>query len=144
MTANDLVERPTRVYPTRGAHHFFCAPLRATVLAGPLERLVRRTESLATLTSPRSASFTASELGNAAATSGLKRTRLVPFEKAVKYFPRTPLPRSSRLYCFRMIGRASALFVDFALGAGRSASADDPQNALIFHVTDDEEATLLG
>jgi hypothetical protein len=59
--------------------------------------------------------------------------------------PRTPLPRSSRLYCFRMVEyRASALFVDSALGAGRSASTDDSHKTSAFRVTHDEEAALLG
>jgi hypothetical protein len=40
--------------------------------------------------------------------------------------------------------RASALFVDSALGAGRSASADESHNTSAFCVTHDEEAALLG
>ena len=40
--------------------------------------------------------------------------------------------------------RASALFVDSALGAGRSAGADDSHNTSAFRVTYDEEAALLG
>ena len=139
----ELSGRPRRAC-RKCAHHFLSALLRPTTFRGPLERVVRRTESFATWTNPRSASFTASEVGNAAATSGLRRTRLVPFEYAAWYLPRTPLPRSSRLYCFRMVEyRASALFVDSALGAGRAADADDSHNTSAFGVTYDEETTSL-
>jgi hypothetical protein len=40
--------------------------------------------------------------------------------------------------------RASALFIDGALDAGRSASADDSHNTSAFRVAHDEEAALLG
>jgi hypothetical protein len=40
--------------------------------------------------------------------------------------------------------QASALFVDSALCAGRSASADDSHKTSAFRVTYDEEAALLG
>jgi hypothetical protein len=40
--------------------------------------------------------------------------------------------------------RALALFVDSALGAGRSASADDSHKTSAFRMAYDEEAALLG
>ena len=56
----------------------------------------------ATFINPRKASLTEASSGKAAATSGLKSTRFVPFLYSAKYLPRTPLPKSSRLYSFRI------------------------------------------
>src|SRR5258708_11687693 len=51
-----MIRRPPRStlfpYTTLFRSHFLSAPLRATAFLGPLERIVRRTESLATCTSP--------------------------------------------------------------------------------------------
>ena len=58
-------------------------------LVDPSERLVRRVVFCATLISESSALFTASSLGNAAATSGFKTTIFDDSRKRLAYFPRT-------------------------------------------------------
>jgi hypothetical protein len=63
----------------------------------PLERLVRRAD-FATRTNPSRASLTASEVGKAAAFSGLRTTTFEPAARRAAYFPRVkPAGKSERL-----------------------------------------------
>jgi hypothetical protein len=63
----------------------------------PLERLVRRAD-FATRTNPFRASFTASDVGKAAAFSGLRTTTFEPAARRAAYFPRMkPAGKSERL-----------------------------------------------
>src|SRR3990167_991396 len=79
-----------------------------------LGRFVRPAVCCATSISELSASLTARSVGNAAATSGLSSTRLVPARYAFRYFPRTPFPRSSRRYSGRSSSRLT-FFIYFPL-----------------------------
>jgi hypothetical protein len=63
----------------------------------PLERLVRR-EDFATRTKPFRASLTASDVGKAAAFSGVRTTTFEPAARRAAYFPRMKPPgKSERL-----------------------------------------------
>ena len=48
-----------------------------------------------------SASLTAFSEGNALATSGVSKTRFVPWRYSFRYFPRTPVPSEARVYSAR-------------------------------------------
>jgi len=61
-------------------------------LLRPVERFVRRVVFCATSISERRALFTASSLGNASATSGLRTTTFDDLRKRLAYFPRTKPP----------------------------------------------------
>src|SRR5207247_1714377 len=61
----------------------------------------------------RRASFTASDVGNASATSGWRATSVVPFKRCA-YLPRMPGPNEARSYSGR---RSSGLRLPFFIGA---------------------------
>lgn len=72
-----------------------------------------------------SASFTASALGNALATFSYSKTRLLPFETRSKYFPRTPLPKSSRRYSARISSLALLIYSSFMSSCPSGADDSD-------------------
>ncbi len=92
-----------------------------------VERAAGRVLRSATPISERSASFTSSAVGKTRATSGSRMTRLEPATNRLKYFPRTPGPRSSRRYSVRSVSRPDdlGLLVDLALMSRRPSGADD-------------------
>jgi hypothetical protein len=74
-----------------------------TVVQG-LEREVKHLglpARLATSIRELCASLTAGSVAKAAATSGVSNIKFMPSQYDFKYFPRTPLPSSSRLYSDR-------------------------------------------
>src|SRR6266540_2146585 len=78
----------------RRQHGLSVAPYRER---RPLERLVRRAD-FATRTNPFKASFTASDVGKAAAFAGLRTTTFEPAARRAAYFPRMKPPgKSERL-----------------------------------------------
>lgn len=78
----------------------------------PVERFVKPVDCCAIFIKLRRALLTEASSGNAAATSGLRRTRLVPFLYSSKYLPLIPLPKSSRLYSLR-ISSCLTVFIYF-------------------------------
>src|SRR4030043_1862497 len=102
--------------------------------ARPVERLVRRVVFCATSISERRALFTASSLGNASATLGLRTTIFDDLRKRLAYFPRTKPPgKSDNLYSARnsSLFVCLALFIYLSLSFARQASTYD-SNRFIF------------
>src|SRR5512139_584416 len=95
----------------------------ACFLADPVERLVRPVDFSARSIKDRRASLTASSVENTLATSGLRSTRLVPLRYSSKYFPRTPTPRSSRLYSGRSSSETLAFLIDHPFFAAHRTRA---------------------
>src|SRR5262245_46262653 len=92
-----------------------------------LERLVRRAD-FATRTNPFKASLTASDVGNAAAFSGLRTTTFEPEASRATYFPRVkPAGKSERLYDRRSpsLARDLAFFIEPTFWACRRPCGDD-------------------
>ncbi len=96
------------------------------------------------LTRVRSASFTAAESGKTSATSGDKRTRLVPAAYRAAYLPRTPPEKSMSgtrdgdedlLLFFRIL---------MSLAPIRSPSAENTRHLSPICVTNDEEIAAIG
>ena len=65
-------------------------------------------------------------LGKTFATSGLMSTKLVPCWCALKYLPRTPLPRSSRLYNGRSSSDSLTFLINSPLSAVHQTRVYDP------------------
>lgn len=80
----------------------------------PLDAFVKPVVCRAIFIRLRSASLTEASSGKAAATSGLRRTRLVPFLYSSKCLPRIPFPKSSRLYSF-LISSCLTVLIYFPL-----------------------------
>lgn len=97
----------------------------ALFLGGPSGRPPRPVDFCAILIRDRSASLTASSVENTLATSGLSSTRFVPSRYDSKYFPRTPVPRSSRLYSERSSFNSLAFFIDQPFMAFHKTRASD-------------------
>ena len=101
-----------------------------------LDALTRRTD-LATRSKLPSASFTASEVGNAAAFSGLKTTTLDPAARRVAYFPRVNPPgKSERLYDRRISSLPwdLAFFIEPTFWACRRPRADEVDDTVLVGV----------
>lgn len=101
-----------------------------------LEEVVRRTDS-ATRSNPPSASFTASEVGNAAAFSGLNTTTFDPAARRAAYFPRVnPAGKSELLYDRRMsaLPRDLAFFIEPTFCACRHPRADEVDDIVLVGV----------
>lgn len=96
---------------------------------GLLERLAWRFAAgdleAATSMSNRSARFTDFASGNASATSGSRRTRLVPAAARRKYFPVTPRPSASKSYSERSSSVGFALLILLSLARCGPSCADD-------------------
>src|ERR671919_429010 len=114
------VARPSKDYRASSASAR-CSPAlaggsylrRRIALAGLFAREERRATDLERSTLRR-ASLTASDVGKAAATSGLRATSVVPFSRPA-YLPRTPGPSAAKSYSGR---RSSAILrLAFFIGA---------------------------
>src|SRR5256712_13834445 len=92
--------------------------------------------ALVVLSTPRSASLTASSEGKAAATSGSSKTKLLPLRSRATYLPRTPPFIDAKQYS----GRRSlslcrfALFIELSLAPRRSTGADDADGVVSLRV----------
>lgn len=101
-----------------------------------LEDVVRRTD-FATRSNLPSASFTASEVGNAAAFSGLNTTTFDPAARRATYFPRVnPAGKSERLYERRIsaLPRELAFFIEPTFCACRRPRADEVDEIVLVGV----------
>ncbi len=117
--------------------------LSRPLLRRRVERRVGPTDLLASLMSERRASFTASSVGNASATSGLRRTKLVPARYDSRCLPRTPWPRSPRRYSGRN-SSTSVFFIDSPILARHKARIDDPSPIGPLGVGNHQQPTQLG
>ena len=116
----------------------------ARILGDPVECLVGRIVLWAISMSERRALFTASSLGNASATSGLRTMTFDDSFKRFTYLPRTRPPgKSERLYS----GRSSPLsvslsfFIEFSFSFARLASAYDSNVFAFFSVRHHHQPT---
>lgn len=107
----------------------------------PLKRLVRRAD-FATRSNPSKAWFTASEVGNTAAFSGLRTTTFDPAARRAAYFPRVkPAGKSERLYDRRSssLSWGLAFFIKPTFWACRRPCADDMDDIVLFGVGNGKE-----
>lgn len=101
--------------------------------------------ALVVLRTPRSASFTASAEGKAAATSGSSRTRLLPLRSRATYLPRTPPFIDAKSYSGLRSSSAglAALFIEFSFAPRRSSGADDADGIVSFGMCHNQETSAL-
>lgn len=100
----------------------------------PLKRVVRRAD-FATRSSPPNASLTASDVGKAAAFSGLRTTTFEPAGRRAAYFPRVNPPgKSERLYDRRSSSLSwdLAFFIKPTFWACRRPCADYADDIALF------------
>ena len=90
-------------------------------------RPVMRAVSSASASNPRSASLTASEVGNALVSFGSIKATEVPFVTSLKNLPRSNFPKSERLYSARI--SPSAFFINYPFRACDTPCTDDPNAA---------------
>lgn len=103
--------------PARDARYLLRRDLLARLRAG-----VERRTTVVPRSTARKASFTASDVGNASATSGWSATNVVPLSRPA-YLPRTPDPREAKSYSGRRSSgrRRLSFFIGAALTTrGRS------------------------
>src|SRR5688500_5836942 len=122
------------------------APARPAFFARGVTRLVGWSASFGSpplprtarvvLSTPRSASLTASSEGTAAATSGSSRTKLLPLRSRVTYLPRTPPFIDAKSYSGRISSssRLLALLIEFSLAPRCAPGADDADRIVSLHV----------
>src|SRR2546425_6572951 len=102
--------------------------------------------ALVVLSTPRSASLTASSEGKAAATSGSSKTKLLPLRSRATYLPRTPPFIDAKSYS----GRRSlslcrfALFIELSLAPRRSTGADDADGVGSLRVGHNQDVSPRG
>src|SRR5216117_589055 len=102
--------------------------------------------ALVVLSTPRSASLTASSEGKAAATSGSSKTKLLPLRSRATYLPRTPPFIDAKSYS----GRRSlslcrfALFIELSLAPRRSTGADDADGVVSLRVGHNQDVSPRG
>ena len=109
--------------PAHVAQAVFGAQAAACFRVDLFDRPVMRAVSSASKSMPRSASFTASDVGNAFASLGSIRATEVPLVAALKNLPRSSLEKSERLYSDRISG--STFFINFSFRTGDPSSTDD-------------------
>src|SRR3989449_10664902 len=102
--------------------------------------------ALVVLSTPRSASLTASSEGKAAATSGSSKTKLLPLRSRATYLPRTPPFIDAKSYS----GRRSlslcrfALLIELSLAPRRSTGADDADGVVSLRVGHNQDVSPRG
>lgn len=114
----------------------------ARFVDGPEERLVRPADFFAKAIRDLRASLTDSSVGNIFATSGLSSTRFVPSLYSSKYFPRTPRPKSSRLYSGRSSSDFLTFFINHHFFSFHETRAYNPCLIFTFCVGHDKEPLL--
>src|SRR5438132_3399615 len=101
--------------------------------------------ALVVLSTPRSASLTASSEGKAAATSGSSKTKLLPLRSRATYLPRPPPFLDAKSYS----GRRSlslcrfALFIELSLAPRRSTGADDADGVVSLRVGHNQDVSRV-
>src|SRR5258708_5184548 len=120
-----------------------CAPL---FLRDETMRLLGSRTNFVICTTARRASLTAAAVGNTWASSGSRRTRLVPARYCLMYLPRTPPFIDAKSYSGRMsfAGLRLAFFIKSSFVNCCSSGADNPNRFAILSVGHHEETSPTG